>query len=102
MSGDPATLVDMLKERLLVVQQISAVQSRSLLHRQLGGGAGFEIQRIEREIAEIGASYAFTKTLEDARGRLASADAGMAECEARCAALERRLEDLDRWIATSK
>ncbi|MHC2665754.1 hypothetical protein [Bradyrhizobium diazoefficiens] len=45
MSVDPEVLVEMLKERLFVVQQISAAQSWNLLNRQLAGGAEFEIQR---------------------------------------------------------
>lgn len=102
MSGDPPTLVEMLKERLLVVQEISAAQSRNLVNRQLGGGTEFEIQRIEREIAATGASHVLAKALEDARERLKSANAGMAACDAQCAALEQRLEDLDTWIATGK
>ena len=102
MSGDPSALVEMLKQRLLIVQEISSAQSRSLLNRQLGGGTEFEIQRIEREIAATGASHALAKALEDARERLQNANAGMAACDAHCAALERRLEELDRWIAAGR
>ncbi|TAI66936.1 hypothetical protein [Bradyrhizobium sp. Leo170] len=101
MSGDSPTLVEMLKQRLLVVQEISSAQSRNLLNRQLGGGAEFEIQRIEREIAATGASHALAAALEDARGRLQNANAKMAVCDAHCAALERRLEELDGWIAAA-
>lgn len=102
MSSDPPTLAEMLKQRLLVVQEISSAQSRNLLNRELGGGAEFEIQRIEREIATTGASHALANALEDAHERLQSANAGMAACDAHCAALERRLEELDRWIAAGR
>jgi hypothetical protein len=101
MSDDSPTLAEMLKQRLLVVQEISSAQSRSLLNRQLGGGAEFEIQRVEQEIAATGASHALAKELEDARGRLQNANAKMAACDAHCAALEQRLEELDRWIAAA-
>jgi hypothetical protein len=90
---------EMLKERLLLVQEISAAQSRNLLNRQLGGGAEFEIQRVEQDIAATGGSEALAKALEEARECLESANAGIAACDAQCAALERRLEDLDKWIA---
>jgi cell division septum initiation protein DivIVA len=102
MNGDAPTLVDVLKQRLLVVQEISSAQSRNLLNRQLGGGAEFDIQRIEREIAATGASHALINALEDARERLQEANAGMAACDAHCAALERRLEELDRLIADGR
>ncbi|MHC1949007.1 hypothetical protein IF803_32220 [Bradyrhizobium sp. UFLA06-06] len=102
MSNAPSTLIEVLKERLVVVQQISAAQSRNLLNLQLGGGAEFEIQEIEREIAAAGASRPLAEALEEARARLSSATAGMAACDAQCAALEQRLEDLDRWIAARR
>jgi hypothetical protein len=102
MNGDAPTLVDVLKQRLLVVQEISSAQSRNVLNRQLGGGAEFDIQRIEREIAATGASHALINALEDARERLQEANAGMAACDAHCAALERRLGELDRLIADGR
>ncbi|MFQ3456603.1 hypothetical protein PMN64_25290 [Bradyrhizobium sp. UFLA01-814] len=102
MSDDSPTLIEVLKERLLVVQEISAAQSRNLSNLQLGGGAEFEIQEIEREIAATGVSHALAEALEEARARLKSAAAGMAACDAQCAALERRLEDLDRRIAAGR
>ncbi|MGY4569569.1 hypothetical protein [Bradyrhizobium sp. USDA 3256] len=102
MSDDSPTLVEVLKERLVVVQEMSAAQSRNLLNLQLGGGAEFEIQEIEREIAATGVSHAFAEALEEARARLKNATAGMAVCDAQCAALERRLEDLDRRIAAGR
>jgi hypothetical protein len=102
MSGDAPTLVDVLKQRLLVVQEISSTQSRNVLNRQLGGGAEFEIERIEREIAATGASHALTNELKDARERLQGANAEMAACDAHCAVLERRLEELDRLIADGR
>jgi cell division septum initiation protein DivIVA len=102
MSGDAPTLVDVLKQRLLLVQEISSAQSRNVLNRQLGGGAEFEIERIEREIAATGASHVLINELKDARERLQRANAEMAACDAQCAALERRLEELDRWIADGR
>ncbi|WP_454648728.1 hypothetical protein [Bradyrhizobium liaoningense] len=102
MNVDPEVLVEMLKERLFVVQQISAAQSWNLLNRQLAGGAEFEIQRIEQEIAATGGSHAFACAIEEAHERLKDAKAGMATCDAQCAALERRLEELDRCIATGR
>ena len=102
MSVDPEVLVEMLKERLFVVQQISAAQSWNLLNRQLAGGAEFEIQRIEQAIAATGGSHAFVYAIEEAHERLKEAKAGMAACDTQCAALERRLEELDRCIATDR
>ena len=102
MNVDPEVLVEMLKERLFVVQQISAAQSWSLLNRQLAGGAEFEIQRIEQEIAATGGSHAITDAIDEAHERLKEAKAGMATCDAQFAALERRLEELDRCIATGR
>jgi hypothetical protein len=102
MSGDAPALVDVLKQRLLVVQEISYTQSRNLQNRQLGGGAEFEIERIEREIAATGASDALADALKDARERLQRADIEMAACDAHCAALERRLEELDKLIADGR
>jgi hypothetical protein len=102
MNGDAPTLVEVLKQRLLVVQEISSTQSRNLLNRQLGGGAEFEIERIERDIAATGASHVLTNALKDARQRLQNANSEMAACDAHCAALERRLEELDRWIADGR
>ncbi|MCA6100869.1 hypothetical protein ACVIHI_001624 [Bradyrhizobium sp. USDA 4524] len=102
MSDDPPILIEVLKERLAVVQEISAAQSRNLLNFQLGGGAEFEIQEIEREIATTGASHALAQALEEARARLKSATAGMAACDTQCAVLERRLDDLDRRIAAGR
>ena len=101
MSASPLTLVEALNQRLQVVQEISSAQSRNLLNRQLGGGAEFEIERIEQEIALTGSSHALAKALEDARERLQKASTVMAECDAHCATLERRLEELDGWIAAS-
>lgn len=102
MSAGPMALVEMLTQRLQVVQDISSAQSRNLLNRQLGGGAEFDIQRIEQEIATRGPSYALAKALDDARERLRKANTEMAECDAHCAALELRLEELDRWIAAGR
>jgi len=102
MSAGSLTLVDMLKQRLQVVQEIASAQSRNLLNRQLGGGAEFEIQRIEQQIAATGWSHALAHTLADARERLQEANAKAAACDADCAALELRLDELDRWIATGR
>jgi hypothetical protein len=88
-----------LNQRLQLVQEVSSAQARSLLNRQLGGGAEFEIQHIEQEIAATGSSDALTKALEDARERRQRAHAEMAAWDAQCAALELRLEELDGWIA---
>ncbi|ULK97219.1 hypothetical protein [Bradyrhizobium sp. I71] len=101
MRAGPPTVVEMLTQRLQVVQEISAAQSRNLLNRQLGGGAEFEIQCIEQEIAASGCSRELARTLADARERLRKANAEMAECDAHCAVLEQRLEELDRRIAAS-
>ena len=102
MSGGPLTVVQMLTLRLQVVQEISAIQSRNLLHRQLGGGAEFEIQGIEQEIAVLGRTLGLAKALADARERLQMSIAEIAECDARCAALEQRLEELDKSIAAGR
>jgi hypothetical protein len=96
MSTGPTAVVEMLTQRLQVVQEISAIQARNLLNRQLGGGAEFEIQGIEQEIAATGCSSKLARALADARERLQKANAEMAECDAHCAALERCLEQLDR------
>ena len=100
MSGGPLT--EMLTLRLHVVQEISAIQSRNLLHRQLGGGAEFEILGIEQEIAASGCTLGLAKALAVARERLQMSIAEIAECDARCAALEQRLEELDKSIAAGK
>lgn len=102
MSDAGPTMVEMLSLRLQVVQQISAAQSRNLHNRQLGGGAEFELQRIEQEIAATGNAQAVAGALEDARERLQRANAEMAACDALCAELEGRLEELDRCIAASR
>lgn len=99
MSSGHLNLVEALNQRLQLVQEVSSAQSRSVLNRQLGGGAEFEIQQIEREIAATGVSDALSLALKDARERWQSARAEMAACDSRCAALELRLEELDRWIA---
>lgn len=101
MSSGHLNLVEALNQRLQVVQEVSSAQSRSVLNRQLGGGAEFEIQQIEQEIASTGVSDALRKTLEDARERWQKAQAEIAACDSHCAALELRLEELDRWIAAS-
>ncbi|WP_246767848.1 hypothetical protein [Bradyrhizobium sp. CCBAU 53340] len=44
MSAGSMTALQMLAQRLQIVQEMSAVQSRTLLNRQLGGGAEFEIE----------------------------------------------------------
>ncbi|WP_027550978.1 hypothetical protein [Bradyrhizobium sp. Cp5.3] len=98
----PLTVVEMLTQRLQIVQEISAAQSRNLLNRQLSGGAEFDIQGTEQEIAASGCSRELVRTLADARERLRKANAEMAECDAHCAALEQRLEELDRCIAASR
>lgn len=102
MRTGPLTVVEMLAQRLQVVQEISAAQSRNLLNRQLGGGAELDIQGIEQEIAASGCSRDLARTLADAGERLRKANAEMAECDAHCAALEQRLEELDRCIAASR
>lgn len=102
MRTGPLTVVEMLTQRLQVVQEISAAQSRNLLNRQLSGGAEFDIQGIEQEIAASGCSHELARTLADARERLRKANAAMSECDAHCAALEQRLEELDRWIAAGR
>lgn len=99
MSSGHLNLVNALNQRLLVVQEVSSAQTRSLLNRQLGCGAEFEIQQIEQEIAATGVSDALSKALKDARGRWQKAQAEVAACDSHCAALELRLEELDRWIA---
>lgn len=101
MSSGHLSLVDALNQRLQVVQEVSSAQARSLLNRQLGGGAEFAIQQIEQEIAATGVSDALRKALEDARERWQKAQSEIAACGSRCAALELRLEELDRWIAAS-
>jgi hypothetical protein len=101
MSFGHLTLVEALNQRLQVVQEVSSAQARGLLSRQLGGGAEFEIQQIEQEIAAKGESHALTKALADARERWQMASTEMAACDAQCAALELRLEELDGWIAAS-
>jgi hypothetical protein len=102
MSTGSPTLVDVLQQRLQVVQEISSIQSRNLLNRQLGGGAELHLQRIEQEIAAAGSSRALVDALKDARERLENATAAIAACDAHCAALERRLEELDEWIAADR
>ena len=102
MSASPLTVVEMLTQRLQIVQQISAVQSRNLLHRQLSGGAQFEFEGIEQEIAVSGCTHDLAKALADARERFQIANAEIAECDALCAALEQRLEELDKCIAASR
>jgi hypothetical protein len=102
MSAGPLTAVEMLTRRLRVVQEISALQSRNLLNRQLSGGVEFEIQGIEQEIAATGGSHELARALADARERFQMANAEMAECDTRCAALEQRLEELDRRIAAAR
>lgn len=99
MSAIPLNLVEVLEQRLKVVQEISSVQSRNLLNRQIGGGAEFELLQIEQEIAATGSTHALGKRLAGARDRLQKANAEVAACDAHCAALERRLEELDRLIA---
>ncbi|ANW01706.1 hypothetical protein [Bradyrhizobium icense] len=99
MSISHLSLVEALNQRLQIVQEVSSAQARSLLNRQLGGGAEFEIQQIEQEIAASGPSHALTKALEDAYERRQRAHVEMAACDAQCVALERRLEELDGWIA---
>jgi len=102
MSDGSMNALQMLAQRLQIVQEISTVQSRNLLNRQLGGGAEFEIEGIEQQIAASGCSRDLAKTLADARERLRKANAEMAECDARCSALGQRLEELDRCIAASR
>ncbi|MFB9267289.1 hypothetical protein ACFFWD_29720 [Bradyrhizobium erythrophlei] len=102
MSAGSLTLVEVLKRRLQVVQEISSAQSRHLLNRQLGGGAEFEIQQIESEIAATGVSEALAASLRDARVRLQEANAAMEACDTECEALESQLEELDRWIAAGR
>lgn len=101
MNSGHLNLVDALKQRLQVVQEVSSAQARSVLNRQLGGGAEFEIQQIEQEIAATGVSDALRKALKGARERWQKAQAEIAACDSHCAALELRLEELDRWIAAS-
>lgn len=102
MSAGSLSLVEALKWRLQVVQEMSSVQSRHLLNRQLGGGAEFEIQRIEREITATGGSEGLAASLQDARARLQGANAAMEACDTEFAALELQLEDLDRRIAGAR
>jgi hypothetical protein len=102
MSAAPLSAVEILTQRLHVVQEISAVQSRNLHNRQLSGGAEFEIQRIEQEIAATGGSHELARALADAWKRFQMATAEAEECDTRCAALEQRLEELDRWIAAAR
>ena len=101
MTQDLSPLVELLKQRLKVVQEISSVQSRNLFNRQLGGGAELEIIQIERDIAAKGSSQSHVETLADARKRRQNADDATLECNAHCAELERRLEQLDRSIAAA-
>jgi hypothetical protein len=98
MSDALPTVVEMLHRRLQIVQEISAAQARNVRNRQMGGGAEFEVQRIEQEIA-AGCSQALSSALEDARERLQRANAEIEACEAHCAGLEQCLEELDRRIA---
>ncbi|MBR0857088.1 hypothetical protein [Bradyrhizobium liaoningense] len=102
MSADPLTVVEMLTRRLQLVQEISAVQSRNLLNRQHSGGAEFEVQGIEQEIAATGGSHDLAKALADARERFQMANTEMAECDTLCAELEQRLEELDGLIAAGR
>lgn len=101
MSQDRSALVELLKQRLEIVQELSLVQSRGVLNRQRGGGADFEIAQLERKIADGGCSRSFVETLADARERRRKADDAEAECNSRCAELEQRLEQLDRSIAAA-
>lgn len=102
MSAGSPSLVDLLEQRLRIVQETAAAQSRNVLHRQLGGGTEFEILGIEQEIATTGWSHALATALANARERLREANATVAACDADCVALELRLEELDRRIAAGR
>jgi hypothetical protein len=102
MTSDPPALVELLRQRLQVVQEISSLQSRNLLNHQVGGGAELEIVQIERDIANEGRSQSLVRALEDARERLQRASDATVECDAHCAVLERRLEELDKCIAAGR
>lgn len=102
MNVGPLTLLEVLQLRLQVVQEISRAQSSQLLNRQRGGGAEFEVDQIEREIAATGASEALIRSLQEARVRLQVANAAIEAYDAECAALELRLEELDRRIAGAR
>ena len=92
-------VVEALKERLRVVQEISRLNARHLLNRQACGGAEFEILQVEREIETAGESKLRAAALEGARERRQRATAAMADCDVELAALDLRLADLDRRIA---
>lgn len=94
-------IVHLLTQRLQVVQQISEVQAREVLHQQRRRGVEFELLGVQQEIT-AGTSEAREGALQDARKRMQIATAEIAACDALCVELELRLEELDRQIAASR
>jgi hypothetical protein len=99
MSATSPAIIELLKERLQFVQDISLLNARHLLNQQLAGGAEFTIAQIEREMAECGVEQARSAALEEARERHRQANAAMADCDENLTALERQLKELDQRIA---
>jgi flagellar biosynthesis GTPase FlhF len=92
-------LVELLNERLRMVQVLSGMNARHLLNRQIAAGTEIAILQIEQEVVKSGASPAKSAALRELQERRDKTGATMeAEGEA-LSALELQLAEIDRQIA---
>jgi hypothetical protein len=100
--------VELLHERLRLVQTLSGVNAEALKCNQLIGGLQMELQRIElaAERAEAGEGSADDVPMEEtaaawraAELALADAEAALADCHRRIAEIEDAVAGVDRALA---
>jgi hypothetical protein len=93
------TVVELLNERLRMVQVLSGMNARHLLNRQIAAGADIGILQIEQEIAKSGASPDSSAALRELQERRDKTGATMEAEDEALSALERQLAEIDRQIA---
>ena len=95
------TLVELLNERLRMVQVLSGMNARHLLTRQIAAGTDMGILQIEQEIVKSGASPARSAALRELQERRDKTGASMEADDQALSALELQLAEIDRQIAAA-
>ncbi len=95
------TAADLLRQRLTLVSDISALIADTLKLSQSLAGAEMEILRIELEMTRNGASEQLVRDLREAESSAAAIRAAQDECEENIAEVERAVAQVDQLLAAA-
>lgn len=101
MSGQPPKVNDMLRRRLTLVAEVSALNAEGLKLSQALAGIEMEVLRCELAIERGEPDAQLVQELHHANESVASITQARAECEERNAAVEEKISALDVAIAAS-